>query len=187
MGQRQVLKEVHNILQKKNNDLVMKPSTFLITLIISLFGMNSFAQKLTRLYDVENSYFNDSTQRRVLPDFDIELDIDNKLYYKGNLKFDPSGEFNYCIYELFNNRFIVITALSEKNRNSSLVYALPKNKVTIIDLQNWDMNYKTDLDAKLIYDIYIDYDNNDKEIIVIKAIDKIHKYKLEGSRSNGTD
>ncbi len=178
MEKEQVLMEV--LLHSQKNNIDMRLKIVFITLGFVMFSTSCFSQILTRLYDVEGGYFDKVTKRRVLPKYNVELDVENKLYYNSDLKFEPSGDFNYCIYELFNDRFIVISALNQRSKNSSIIYALPKNKIIVIDMKNWDAQYQIDLGSKLIYDIFCD-DDDDEKVIIVKAVDKIHNYELKGN------
>lgn len=147
-----------------------------VILIFILFGTQLFyGQKLLTLYEVKGSYLDSIDRALIIPKYNLKEDIKGKIFYHSKLLFEPLDKFRYSIYQIFSDRFLIITALNAKTIASNLRYRLPKNDIIIVDLENGEIVFKDSINNKYIHDIYYDNDNflkielaNEIEIIINK-------------------
>ena len=123
-------------------------------LIIKMSLIKGFSQDLIPIYKLQKSEKDSFSGKLFCPNLNnFELDKNNSLYYKSHLIFKPEKEFEYSIYEVFKCKYIVITAISENLKHSSLLYKLPKNELIIIDLDDSFSEYRYKLKDSYIIGI----------------------------------
>lgn len=106
------------ILKRNNNMNAQFFSIILMSLIFST--CNAQSQELTPLFEIEDSYLENGYL--IVPKFQIKTDNKSILYHKGKVCFVPSENFSLCIYEVFSDKYIIISPIKEKNKFSSEIY-----------------------------------------------------------------
>lgn len=137
-------------------------STLLVSLIMSSF--NAQSQKLKPFFEIEGSYLENGCL--IVPKFQIKSDDNSILYHKGKVCFVPSDSFSLCIYEVFSDKYIIITPVSEKNKDNSDIYMLPKNEIKIYSLSSGKI-FDAHIKSKQILEI-----NERKKKIIIEDFNK---------------
>lgn len=137
-------------------------SIILVSLIMS--SCNAQSQKLTPLFEIEGSYLENGYL--IVPKFQIKSDDKSILYHKGKVCFVPSDSFSLCIYEVFSDKYIIITPVSEKNKENSAIYMLPKNEIKIYSLSSGKI-FDVHIKSKQILEI-----NESKKKIIIEDFNK---------------
>lgn len=153
----------------------MKYSKFIV-LLFCIFCQLSFGQTLKSLAKVENSYLDSVDRSLILPNQNLKKDINGNIFVNNKLLFEPKDEFVNSIYELFNNRFLVITAMNEKSITSNLIYILPKSLIIIIDTQDVTKVSKLNINNSYIHDIY--YAEGIEDFLVIKTVEEFKKIEI---------
>ncbi|SHF75137.1 hypothetical protein [Flavobacterium defluvii] len=105
----------------------------ILTLTILLFTFfNISAQDLVPFYEYKKSSL---SQEYLLNQSELHLNSENELYYKDKIIFSPIKDYRYCIYEMLEDRFLIISSINESDRYSQILYLLPKHKIKILDLK----------------------------------------------------
>lgn len=153
----------------------MKIKVILILLLLSLNSQVSFGQKLLALFEIKESYLDSVDRALIIPKYHLKEDTSGRIFYQNELIFKPVNDFKHSIYQIFAEKFLVISALNEKSITSNLRYLLPKNNLIIIDLENGKIIYKGNVKNKYIYDIYYDIDN----VLIIELANYIERIVAE--------
>lgn len=151
----------------------MRIRNCIIILFISILSSCSMhAQELVPLFKVKGSFIEDGWL--IIPELQLKRDKDAKLYHKGELCFTPEGDYTLCIYELFNNEYVIITPIDKSKKENSAIFILPKREIKVYSLSS-QKTYDADLMSKKILSIseekaeiiVLDPDDN-KETITMK-------------------
>ncbi|NLT51494.1 MAG: hypothetical protein GXX85_11305 [Ignavibacteria bacterium] len=122
---------------------------------------------------IYTNYIQNKKNEERIRGYNITKNID--LYHNGKIIVKPdSGYFN--LYEIFKDRYIIVTPQSNELWFSSLGYGWAKNEIRIVALDDLEKVYEVNIEEKFIIDI--DIDN-----MCIEAYDpaknEILKYKLK--------
>src|SRR3972149_4521093 len=156
MEAKQVLMEVLQHIQRRSN---MK-TIYLSTLIFMVLSCNTQSQELIPLSKFEGSYMESGWL--IVPKLEIKKDSNAILYHKEKPCFIPENDFLLCIYEVFSDRYIVITPIDENKKENSAIFVFPKNKIKIYSLSSGKI-YNVDIKSKKIINVIED----EKKVIVV--------------------
>ncbi|OUS03609.1 hypothetical protein A9Q86_01480 [Flavobacteriales bacterium 33_180_T64] len=155
----------------------MKLRLLIVTVAIlatqTIFGQS---RNLKSINNIEGSYTDTINESLVIPKYNLKRDYKGNLFQNDKIIFSRNDKFEYCIYELFKDRYLVITALSKKNFTSNLSYMLPKKEIIVIDSMNWEEIHEVNIENNFIYDIYY----NENGVLVLQALERIYNFKLKG-------
>ena len=84
---------------------------YLLRLVFTflLSGICFSQATLVQLENIEGSYMDDDSYL-IVPKFNIKQGDGIRLYNNDKLIFTPEDKFKHCIYQVWNNRYFVITA-----------------------------------------------------------------------------
>lgn len=152
----------------------MKLSIFIIILSTQII-IGQSRDDFKPISNIEGSYIDSINSSLVIPKYNLKKDLKGDLIQNNKIIFSKNDKFEYCIYEIFKDRFLIITALSKKNFNSNYSYMLPKKNIIVIDTMKWEEKHEINIDNKFIYDIYYD----ESGILILQALEKIHNFELK--------
>ncbi|RZN83209.1 MAG: hypothetical protein EVB11_05700 [Winogradskyella sp.] len=113
----------------------------LVSLVILVFNLSVFSQsieKIETLRDIENAFYeNDSTL--IVLKFHLKK-VKDKVFYKDNLVLTLKDKFEHSIFQIYNDRFLVITAFSPNHLAITIEYSLKKN-IIVIDTEQFVKPY----------------------------------------------
>ena len=139
----------------------MRRMYYVLLLLMSIISFcNVNAQDLVPLFKIEGSYIEEGWL--IIPEFQLKRDSKTKLYHKGNLCFDPKGEYKLCTYEVFEKEYIIITPIDKSKKENSTIFVLSKRNIKIYSL-NTQKIYTANVMNKKIQSI----SEKNKEIIVL--------------------
>ncbi|MES2544555.1 MAG: hypothetical protein V4548_06700 [Bacteroidota bacterium] len=144
---------------------------FLFSISIILFCQFSYCQEFKPLFKIEGFQLNKGWAS--IPYHNFKINNISEVYINDKVMFKPEGDFRYCIFEMFKNQFLIITAIDEEQKDSELIYTNLKKKIKIIDLQT---NKVYDFDLKNMKLVNVELLDNQLEISSIEC--KLHKQKL---------
>ena len=136
-----------------------------INILIAIGTANSnklYAQMIVPLYKTPDAHTDTGKgQGLIIPSLNLRIDRRNQLFHGDTLLFKPQGEFEFCIYEVINNKYLLISAISKAQSSSSAIYILPKHKVKLYPIAGYQKAWSYDFCAKKLIDI-------DAEQIILK-------------------
>lgn len=127
--------------------------------------------------NIKGNHYNESNHYVEIRKYQLILKVDTLLFNNKIINKPDFGYFN--IYEMFKEKFIIATPEDDETKYSSIGYALSKNYIKIISLDDLEKVYEANIEEKFIVDIDIEnmwidaYDPCKKEIL---------KYKLKRIR-----
>ncbi|TKG88253.1 hypothetical protein EYV94_27345 [Puteibacter caeruleilacunae] len=114
-------------------------SFILFIMLLSSSVVN--AQKLVPLFQVKGSYTEDGYL--IIPKLHLKSDNSARLFHNDKLCFEPKGEYELCTYEVFKNKFVIVTPINESKKYNSAIFAYPKRNIKIYSLNSnkiYDVN-----------------------------------------------
>lgn len=126
----------------------------MISLMILIY--HPMNDDLVPLFKIEGSYYDDDEKCLIIPKYNLKKDTDNKLYHKDKLIFSPTGDFDFCIFEIFKEEYIIVSSISDEYKYSPIIYLLAKNKILIISLTDTEKIYEVDIRGYSLKDICIE-------------------------------
>lgn len=141
---------------------------FIIHFLLAIGAVNSnklFSQMIVPLYKLPDAYTDTQKNKGlIIPSLNLRVDTKNQLFQGDSLLFKPESDFEFCIYEIVNNKYLLISAISRNQSSSSAIYILPKHKVKLYLIGSNQKALNYDFCAKKLVEIndrYIVLKNND--------------------------
>lgn len=130
---------------------------FFINFLLAIGAGNSnklFGQVIIPLYKLPDAYTDtEKNKGLIIPSLELRIDTKNQLFHADSLLFKPEGDFEFCIYEIINNNYLLISAISKVQSSSSAIYILPKNRVKLYIIGRYQKAFEFDFCAKKLIDI----------------------------------
>ncbi len=138
--------------------------------ILSSCSMN--AQELIPIFKVKGSFVEDGWL--IIPELQLKRGKEAKLYHQDKLCFAPEGNYALCSYEVFNDKYIVITPIDKSKKENSAIFIMPKRDIKIYSLSS-QKTYDADVMSKKILKI----SEEKLEITVLGSDDKKETIKMK--------
>ncbi|GAO42029.1 hypothetical protein [Flavihumibacter petaseus] len=126
--------------------------TLVVLTTFSLYKCRS--QTILPLFKYEGAYI-DSIHNRglVIPSLELRIDDKNKLFHSDSLVFVPEGNYELCIYEIVNRKYLLITAINKTNLESPGIYMIAKQKVKLFKIGQYQKFWELDFNGAKLVDI----------------------------------